>query len=91
MQMLLNGMTAFNLGENNMSDKTMWIIVLVESGVATTAGVYTTEKEAIFQAETIREIMHPNDDDVSLFQLIQDDAPVDWSIALTMPQFPTPK
>ena len=60
-----------------MTEKTMWVVVLVQSGVATSAGVYTAEKEAIFQAEKTRETMHPNDDDIAVFQLIQDAEPVD--------------
>ena len=63
-----------------MTEKTMWVVVLVQSGIATTAGVYTTEKEATLQAEKIRETMSPNDDDVAVFQLIQNAAPVDWRI-----------
>ena len=63
-----------------MTEKTMWVVVLIESGVATTAGIYSTEKEAIFQAEKIRETMSPNDDDIAVFQLIQDAVPVDWRI-----------
>ena len=58
----------------------MWVVVLVESGVATTAGVYSTEKEAIFQAEKIRETMNPNNDDIAVFQVVQDAAPIDRRI-----------
>ena len=63
-----------------MTEKTMWIVVLVQSGVATTAGIYSTEKKATFQAEKIRETISPNDDDVAIFQLIQDAVPVDSRI-----------
>ena len=38
----------------------------------------------MLQAEKIRETMHQNNDDVSLFQIIQDDAPVDQGIALSI-------
>ena len=63
-----------------MTEKTTWVVVLVQSGIATTAGVYSTEKEVTLQAEKIRERMSPNDDDIAVFQLIQDATPVDWRI-----------
>ena len=59
-----------------MTEKTMWIVVLVQSGVATTAGIYSTEKKATFQAKKMRETISPNNDDVAIFQLFQDAAPV---------------
>ena len=55
----------------------MWVVVLAQSGVATSTGAYSTEKKQSFKPKKTRKTMHPNNDDIAVFQVVQDAVPID--------------
>jgi hypothetical protein len=66
-----------------MMVQALWIVVLVEKGIATQAEAYMNEQMAFARSATLREEIDPEDDSINVFELVLPEQFDDgWSIEL---------
>ena len=49
-------------------DSKLWVVVKVESGIPVSAEAYCSESHAVLREQALRKNMHPENDEVGVFE-----------------------